>query len=367
MPLFPRPYSSTRRRLLQASVAIAAGLGLPGCGWTLAEVRPTNKKGDKDTLSIYTWESYIDDKLTDTFQTQTGIKVVADIYDSNETMLATFQSGKGVIYSIIYPSDYKVEEMVEKKLLSRLDRDRIQGLENLMPQFQEGNTHSIPVSWGTTGLIYNTDVLNPGPEDWDDLWTMQAQLNRKMTLLADVREVMGATLKSLGFSYNSENPAEIRQAYERLVTLKPAITTFTTDAWRDRLLAGDLLLSMTYSADAVRLMQENPDKKLRYVIPRSGTSLWSDTMVIPVTAPNPDAAYEWLNFMMQPAIAVDVTQRLFFATPNRAAYDQLPAPLRNNESLFPPEAVLDNCERIKPLDPKILELYDQYWTRLTSG
>jgi spermidine/putrescine transport system substrate-binding protein len=372
MPFPPSSRSITRRHILQASTAIAAGLLLPGCGWTLAEVRPALSKGDKDKLSIYTWESYIDPQLKDTFRTQTGVTITADIYDSNETMLATIVSGKGAIYSVVYPSDYKVAEMIEKKLLNVLDHSRISGLENLMPEFQNsaydpGNRHSMPISWGTTGLIYNTDALDPGPEDWEDLWRLQAKLNRKMTLLADVREVMGATLKSLGYSYNSTNPAEIKQAYEKLVQLKPAITQFTTDAWRDRLLAGDLILAMTYSADAVGLMQGNPDAKLRYVIPASGTSLWSDTMVILTTSPNPDAAYSWINFMLQPSVAVDVTRRLFFATPNQAAFDQLPAPLRNNQSLFPSQEIIQACERIAPLDPKILELYDQYWTKLTSG
>ncbi len=90
-------------------------------------------------------------------------------------------------------------------------------------------------------------------------------------------------------------------------------------------------------------------------------------MVIPVTAPNLDAAYDWINFMLQPSVAVSLTERLFFATPNQAAYDQLPSPLRNNRSLFPLEETLKSCERIVPLDPKILELYDQYWTKLTSS
>lgn len=375
MPSLSSP-AFTRRQFLQMSAA-ASGLALSGCGWTLAEVRPaTAAKGNKEELSIYTWDSYVDPQLTETFKTQTGIRVVADIFNSNETMLATFQAGKGAIYSVIYPSDYKVAEMIAQKFLSPLDHSRLIGLSELLPQFQNsvydpGNRHSVPVSWGTTGLIFNTEAFNtealPPPEDWDYLWQNQQRLSRKMTLLDDMREVMGATLKSQGHSYNSKKPKEIKQAYEKLVKLKPAITTFTTDAWKDRLLAGDLLLAMVYSADAVRLIHENPDSKLAYVIPASGTSLWSDTMVIPKTAPNPDAAYAWINFMLQPAIAVDITQRLFFATPNQGAMDQLPAPLRNDQSLFPPDEVLKRCERIQPLDPKTTELYEQYWTKLTSA
>lgn len=363
--------SLSRRQFLQMTATVS-GLALSGCGWTLAEVRPTSgTKGNKEELSIYTWDSYVDPQLTETFKMQTGIQVVADIFNSNETMLATFQAGKGGVYSVIYPSDYKVSEMIKRNFLSPLDHSRLTGLTELLPQFQNsvydpGNRFSVPISWGTTGLLFNTDALAP-PEDWDYLWKQQQQLNRKMTLLDDMREVMGATLKSLGHSYNSTKPREIRQAYEKLLKLKPAVTTFTTDAWKDRLLAGDLLLAMVYSADAVRLIHENPDSKLAYVIPKSGTSLWSDTMVIPRTAPNPDAAYAWINFMLQPAIAADITQRLFFATPNQGAMDQLPTSLRNNQNLFPPDEVLQRCERIQPLDPKVTELYEQYWTKLTSA
>lgn len=361
----------SRRRFLQTSAAIAAGLASHGCGWTLAEVRPASAKGDKDKLSIYTWESYIDPALIDTFHTHTAVDVTYDIYDSNETMLATLRSGKGTNYSVIYPTDYAIADMIERKEVITLDKSRINGLENLMPQFQDSpfdpnNAHSVPVSWGTTGLIYNANEIKTEITDWSDLWALKSQLTRRMTLLADVREVMGATLKSLGYSYNSTNPAEIQQAYTKLTELKPAIATFTTDAWQNQLIAGDYLLCMAYSMDAVTAIQENPDLNLRYVIPKSGTSLWSDAMVIPVTAPNPDVAYEWINYMLQPAIAVDITKRLFFATPNQAAYDQLPNPVRNNQNLFPPEATLKPCERIITLPPQVSEIYDRYWTRLTS-
>jgi spermidine/putrescine transport system substrate-binding protein len=363
----------TRRQVLQSGAGVLSGLALSGCGWTLAEVRPAaTKQSSKDELYVYTWSNYTDETLLAEFTAQTGIRVITDIFPSNEVMLATFQAGKGNIYSIVYPSDYKVAEMIERGLLRELDRSRIEGIENLLPKFQDsiydpGNRHSVPITWGTTGFIYNSEKLNPPPQDWDYLWQHREQLSRRMTLLEDVREVLGGVLRSLGYSYNSTNPAEIQQAYEKLAELKPAIATFSNDAWRDQIVAGDLLLAMGYSADAVKLINDNPDLKLSYTIPRSGTSLWSDTMVIPTTAPNVDAAYAWINYMLQPAVAAQVTQRLFFATPNQAAYDQLPAPLRNNESLFPSAEVIQNSERIIPLDEKTLEIFDRYWTKLTSG
>ncbi len=346
------------------------GASLSSCGWTLAEVRtnaPTRQV--KDELYIYTWSSYVDQTLLDNFRAQTGIRVIADIYDSNETMLATFQAGKGAIYSIIYPSDYKVTNMKDLGLLTPLDHNRLNGLDNLLPQFRQnihdpGNQYSIPVSWGTTGLIYNTEKVSPPPTDWNYLWEHRDQLSRRITLLNDVREVLGAVLRSLGYSYNSTNPQEIETAFKKLAQLKPAIATFTSDAWRDQLLAGDLLIAMGYSVDGISVMKENP--KLQYIIPTSGTSLWSDTVVIPKTAPNPEGAYAWLNYMLDPAVASQLTKRLSFATTNQAAYDQLPAPIRDNQSLFPPNALLTKSESIAPLDPQTTELLDRYWTRLTS-
>ncbi|NJR50790.1 MAG: spermidine/putrescine ABC transporter substrate-binding protein [Leptolyngbyaceae cyanobacterium CSU_1_3] len=366
-----RSFSRSRRRFLQTSIATASSLALSSCGWTLARVQTDQvRRGASDELHIYTWSNYVDQDLINAFRKQTGIKVISDVFDSNETMLATFQAGKAGTYSIIYPSDYKVIQMVTLGFLSELDHSRLEGLSNILPRFQQsvhdpGNRYSVPVSWGTTGLIYNTDKVKAPPTDWDYLWKNRDNLARRLTLLDDVREVMGATLRSLGYSYNSTDPRQLKQAFDKLMELKPTIVTFTSDAWRDQLLAGDLSISMGYSADAVNVMNQSP--KLKYVIPSSGTSLWSDTMVIPKTAPNPDAAYAWISFMLQPEVAARVTERLFFATPNEAAFNQLPPHLQNNASLFPPKGLLDKSETLAPLERPVMELYEKYWTKLTSG
>jgi len=367
---FSQKYSLSRRRLLKASVAAISGFALAQCGWRQGRVQRTSTPATaSDKLYIYTWSQYTDEDLLNSFTSQTGIKVVADVFDSNETMLARLQAGGGANYSVLYPSDYMVRRMMELGLLSQLDSTRLTGLDNLLARFQNpeydpDNRHSVPMSWGTTGFVYNSEKLAVAPTDWDYLWTRQQQLSKRMTLLNDVREVMGGTLRMLGYSYNSKDESQIKQAYERLQTLKPAIAAFDTDAWQNQILAGDLLLAMSYSADAIRVSQENPS--LRYVIPRSGSSLWTDTMVIPNTAPNPDAAYAWINFMLQPDVAAQMCQRLSIATPNQVAVEQLPPELRNNTNLFPPESILQNCERIAPLG-EVDAVYDRYWTQLTSS
>ncbi|MBG1265212.1 spermidine/putrescine ABC transporter substrate-binding protein [Nostoc sp. WHI] len=359
-----------KRRQLLKGVAALSSLSLAGCGWRLAQVRANSTtSGQRDQLYIYTWTQYTDNQLLKTFSTQTGMKVLADVYDSNDVMLAKFQASGGGNYSIIYPSDYMVQKMVNKDLLTEINHDRLIGLENLFPRFYNpsydpNNRYSIPFNWGTTGLIYNSEKIKDAPKDWEYLWQNQEKLKKRITLINDVREVMGATLRMLGYSYNSKNEAEIKEAYEKLKLLKPAIARFDTDAWQNQILAGDLLLAMCYSADAVRISQENP--KLKYVIPRSGSSLWTDTIVIPKTASNLAGAYAWINMILQPEVAAQITERLNVSTPNSAGFEQLPKRIQNNANLFPSESLLKNCERVTPLG-QFEEIYERYWTELTSS
>ncbi|MEG4235065.1 spermidine/putrescine ABC transporter substrate-binding protein [Microcoleus sp. Pol11C3] len=364
------PANSTRRQFLKNSAATISGLAVSSCGWRLADVQSAPPvKGSADKLFIYTWAGYTDDALLDRFAQKTGIRVVADVFSSNEEMLARVQAGGARAYSIIYPSDYMVVQMTELGLLSPLDHSILGGLDRLKKQFQNpvydpGNRYSVPLSWGTTGLIYNTEQLKEAPEDWNYLWEHKQELARRMTLASDVREVMGAALRMLGYSLNSTNQEQVKQAYEKLVQLKPAIASFTTDAWRPQMLTGDLKLAMCYSSDANEVISDND--KLKYVVPKSGSSLWTDTLVIPKGAPNPEAAYKWINFLLQPDVAASLVERLSFSTPSEDAFSLLPPEVRENELLFPSEAVLKNCEGVAPVG-KFMEVYDRYWTKLTSG
>jgi len=368
----PKPLkSTTRRQFLQVATSAAlSNMVLSGCGWKLAEVQPEdNKQSTSDKLYIYTQYGYTDQDVLDRFTKETGIKAIADVFDSNEAMLARLQAGGGGSYSIIYPSEYMVQKMVEMSMLTQLDFSLIKGTDRLFNRFQNAeydpnNGHSLPVGWGTTGLIYNTKKLKEPPEDWSYLWKNKQQLNKRMTLLNDIREVIGATLRMLGYSYNSTNPQELQEAYEKLMELKPNIASFTSDSWRPQILSGDLMVAMCYSADANEVMKENPD--LQYVLPKSGSSLWIDTIAIPKTATNLKAAYAWINFMLQPDVAAQICQRLSFATPNKAAFNQLPTQLQNNPSLFPPEAALEFCEGLAPVGD-FSAVYDNYWTKLTSA
>jgi spermidine/putrescine transport system substrate-binding protein len=358
-----------KRRTFLTGMSALSALSLSSCGWRLANINVNdNNNAQRDRLYIYTWTQYTDKELLNTFTTQTGMRVIADVYESNDVMLAKLQAGGGATYSILYPSDYMVQKMVEKDLLNEINHQKLIGLENLFPRFTNpsydpNNRYSIPFNWGTTGLLYNSEKLASAPEDWDYLWKNQEKLNKRMTLLNDVREVMGATLRMLGYSYNSQNESEIQQAYEKLKQLKPAIAAFDTDAWQNQILAGDLLIAMCYSADAVKISKENP--KLKYVIPRSGSSLWTDTIVIPKNSPNLPGAYAWINLILKPEVAAQISERLNISTPNQAGFEQLPQKIRENKNLFPSDSLLEKCERLTPVG-QFEEVYERYWTQLLA-
>ena len=376
----PQATATTRRKFLSTVAAAASSIVLSNCARNLSNpnVSASESPGsgspspgaNNKTLYIYTWANYTDDELLKSFEAKTGIRPVVDIFDSNEAMLAKIQSGGGSAYSIIFPSDYMVVEMIELGLLSPLDKSKLPGLDNLNPKwsnpiYDPNNAHSIPATWGTTGLIYNPEKLGKAITDWNFLWQNKGSLKRQVTLINDVREVMGAALRSLGYSYNSTDPAQIEKAYKKLVELKPTIASFLTNGWEDQLASGDISIAMAYSSDALALIEEKPS--LKYVIPQSGSSLWTDTMVIPKSAPNPDAAYQWLNFLLDPQNAAKLVERLKFATPNQAAYKLLPTDLKNNKGLFPPNNLLAKSEGVAPVPTKTADLYDRYWTQLTSA
>lgn len=359
--------------MLQQMTAGALGLGLTqmltSCGWRLGTVQSGPVTTSSDELFLYTWAQYIDEELLRDFQSKSGLRTIRELFDSNEKMLTALQAGKGASFSVLYPSEYFIPKLLDAKLLAILDHDRVQGLNYLMPEFRQSivdadNHYGIPFSWGTTGLIYNQEKIPEGITDWEFLWKNKEKLTRKMTLLDDPREVMAMCLVSLGYDLNTTQASQIKEAYEKLIRLKPHIASFTTDGWRNQLAAGDLWVAMGYSSDAISLLKENP--KLRYIVPKPRSSRWSDWMVIPKSAPNPNAAYQWINYLLMPEVAATLAQRLSITTPNAAAIHLLPPQLQQDPVSYPPADVMARCRTMTSLTKEAEDLYAKYWIQLTS-
>ena len=178
-------------------------------------------QGTIDKLVIYNWGDYIDPELLDEFTAETGIQVDYQTFDSNESMYTKIKQG-GTIYDLAVPSEYMISKMTEENMLVKLDKSKIEGLENIDPQFMglsfdKNNDYSIPYFWGTLGIVFNDTMVENPPQEWEDLWSDEYRDN--IMLIDGVREVMGFGLQSLGYSLNSKNPIEIEEAAEHLYNL----------------------------------------------------------------------------------------------------------------------------------------------------
>ncbi|BBC24354.1 ABC transporter substrate-binding protein [Pseudanabaena sp. ABRG5-3] len=335
-------------------------------------VRPVTQ--DKQTLYIYGWSTYINNQeVLEGFTKETGIKVVGDAYDSNEVMLAKLEASGGRSgYSVIYPSDYMVTQMRDLKLLSPLNKKLLPNISNIASKYLElphdrGAIFSIPVSLGTTGLAYNVKAVNSiigeEPTDWSYLWEHKSKL--RISLVNDYREVLGMALHTLGNSYNTKEKENIEQAFQKLRELMPAIANFTTDAWRDPLASGDLMMCMAFSGDAIGLARQDPN--IKYILPSSGTSIWTDTMAIPRGASNIEGAHAWINYVMKPEVAAKISDANSFGTTNKIAKSMLPDDLKAIKALEPTESMIARSDRITKLEPEVLQIYEGFWTRLTTG
>jgi spermidine/putrescine transport system substrate-binding protein len=379
--------SISRRKFLRqtayATSALASASTLAACG--IFDKSPQGSEAgkdeilrpvtqDKQTLYIYGWATYVNNKeVLDGFTKETGIKVVGDTYDSNEVMLSKLEASGGRSgYSIIYPSDYMVTQMRDLKLLTPLNKKLLPNLRNIAENYlalphDRGAVFSIPVSLGTTGIAYNvkavSSIIGEDPTDWNYLWEHKSKL--RITLVNDPREVLGMALHTLGSSYNTKAPEKIEQAFKKLRELMPAIANFTTDAWRDPLASGDLMMCMAFSGDAISLARQDPN--IRYILPSSGTSIWTDTMAIPKGASNVEGAHAWINYVMKPEVAAKISDSNSFGTTNKLAKSMIPDDLKAIKALEPTEVMLAKSDRITKLDDKTSQIYDGFWTRLITG
>lgn len=315
-------------------------------------------------LNIYTWGSEIPRALIQQFEKDTGIKVNLSNYDGNETMFAKLKASSQPIYDVISPSSYYVTRMQKLDMLTPLDKTKLPNLKNLLPQFTNNtydphNAYSIPLVAGMTGIFYNQAKIKHPPDDWNGLW--HSKWAGKVMLIDDPREVFSIALISLGYSPNDTDPEHIKQAYKHLLQLIPNIRLFAADGIKTLMIDEDVILGSSWSGDAGRAHQENPD--ISFLYPRSGFVIWVDTMAIPKGAPHPEEAYAFINYMLRPESAVAVALKEGHAITNAEGIKLLPPEVRNNPVIYPPKEVLARGIFQTDVGEATLNLYSDYWQR----
>lgn len=344
---------------------------LSGCG------KKEAKAGSAGEVYVYNWGEYIDESVIKQFEEETGIKVVYDLFETNEEMYPVIQAG-AVKYDVVCPSDYMIQKMRENNLLAEINLDNVPNLKEIDSKYMEmsksfdpENKYSVPYSWGTVGILYNTKMVDAKdvPTKWSDLWNEKFKDN--ILMQDSVRDSFMVALKSLGYSLNTTNETEIKEAKELLIKQKPLVQAYVIDQVRDKMIGGEAAIGVIYSGEMLYIQNEvknlNLDYSLEYVIPEEGTNLWLDSWVIPANAPNKENAEKWIDFLCRPEIAKKNFDYITYPTPNKGAFDLLDPELKNNKTLFPDTETLKKSEVYKYLGDDVDSLYNEAWKEIKSN
>jgi spermidine/putrescine-binding protein len=323
------------------------------------------------SVSFYNWGDYIDPDVLTLFEEECGVEVIYDTYSSNEDLLAKLQAGASG-YDVIVPSDYMVAIMIQLGLLKELDRANLPNLEhigaNFLDQpFDPGNLYSVPYFWGVAGFGYDADQVTTPPTSLAALFdpAQAEQYAGKISVLNDSREVIGAALKYLGYSMNSTDPAQLEEAKQAILAVKPYILTFDSDTYSDLVVSGDTVLGHGWNGGFAIAIAENADRNLGFVIPEEGLTLFIDNLAVPATAPNPYTAEVLINFLHDPEIAARLSEFVLYATPNEAALEFIADEVKSNTGIYPPQEALVNTEYLTDVGEATL-LYERIWTEIKA-
>ncbi len=318
-------------------------------------------------LNIYNWSDYVAPETIPNFEQETGMRVRYGSYESIPEMLAKVMSGNSG-WDVIFPSAEYIQPMREMGLLAPLRQDWLPNLNSLDASFRhppwDPELHwSIPYMWGVTGIVYQTK-LDPPPTAWRDLFT--DRLAGKITMLDDPPEVLGSCLKMLGYSLNSSDPAELKQAQTEAIAQKRLVRAYLNAEVRDQLVAGDVAAAQAWAVTAAQAIQAAP-QKLAFTFPAEGFARFADTMAILKESRRQEAAHKFLNYLLRPAVAAQIVIAVQTATANEAAQALLPPELRDNPVLYPSPATLSRGEWFEPQSAASQRLRDRLWTEIKSA
>ncbi|MCR5792437.1 MAG: extracellular solute-binding protein [Lachnospiraceae bacterium] len=334
---------------------------LSGCG--------KQKENYQNEITVFNYSEYIDPEVLEIFEEETGIHVNYEEFATNEAMYAKLSSD-AVSYDLLGPSDYMIEKLMKEGRLQKIDKSKIPNLKNLKKNclescesFDPGNEYAVPEFWGTLGLLYNTKMISETEvSSWDCLFDEKNKGNIIMS--NDMRNSIGIALKKLGYSINSSNPKEIKEATDLLIRQKPLVQAYLTDETRDELVAENAAIGVIYSGEAYLAMEYNED--LAYSVPEEGSNVWFDCFVMPKDAPNKEGALKFLNFMLREDIASMNFEYVYYTTPNQAVIDSQPDDIKYDDCIFPTDEMVSRGEPFTYLGAKGEKLYSESWKRLKS-
>ena len=324
------------------------------------------------TLNVYNWGEYIDDEDVDVnaaFTHLTGIKVNYKQFTDNESMYAMLASG-AVDYDVIFPSDYMVGKMIDENMLAKIDFNNVPNFQYIdeslkNPIYDAKNEYSVPYTWGTVGIFYNTEFVDKADLSlgWDLLWS--EKYKGKIFMFDNPRDAFGIALNKLGYSMNTTKEDELQKAYEELVRQKPLLQQYVMDQVYEKMINEDGWIAPYYSGDGIIMMdEEEGNPSIDYFVPESGTNRFVDAMCIPATSTHKAEAEAYINFMCRTEVAKANAEYIGYSTPHTQARAQLDPSVGENPNFYPPKAILDKTEMFITLPEATNKKMDSLWNKL---
>ena len=355
------------------------GAGLAACAVLVVMVTLGGATRSQRVVNVCSWGEYIDPELIDIFEERTGIRVNYQTAESNEAMYSLLMSGGGD-YDVITPSDYMIAQLIEEDMLAELNYDNIPNFQLIDPRFKNlpydpENKYTVPYAWGTVGIIYDRNVLEEVPTSWGVLYD-DANAG-DVLLINNSRDAFGIALKHLGYSLNTTNEDEIRQAYSLVADAmkRGVFQGKVMDEVFQKMEAGNAAIATYYAGDYLSMVDNQADNvDLGFVIPEEGSNWFVDAMCVLKDSPNLSEAEEWINFLASTEASLANMDYIWYASPNTQALEGYPAYYEQlyEEPLDPevydimaaPAEVLERCELYVSLPPKTRALYNDLWITL---
>lgn len=348
-----------KKKLLLILCTITAAAFSGGCG----------SKNSENTLTVLNYGKYMEPEVLEMFEEETGIKVDYEEYITPENMYTKYKAG-AIDYDLICTSDYMVEKLIKEGQVLEMNYDNIPLVQNLHERyfnfsksFDPETRYSLPYFFGTVGILYNKEMVDESKVDsWNILW--DTDYEGQIIMPDSVRDAFMVSLKRLGYSINTTDETQLREAQKLLLDQKSLIYSYLVDEAQDEMIAENAAMAVVYSGEAGFAMEFNDN--LAFSVPKEGSNMWIDSWFIPKTCTNQENAEKFLNFLCREDIAMMNFDYVYYATPNNKVVDQLDTELQENTTIFPPEEILNNCEVLKALDDGTTTLYSELWLELKA-
>ena len=336
-------------------------------------------------LNVYNWSDYIDPTVLDEFTRETGIRVVYDTYDSNETLETKLLAGK-TGYDIVVPSATFLQRQIQIGVYQKLDKAKIPNFKNLAPDimgrlavYDPGNQYAVNYMWFTTGVAYNVQKakvrFGDKPLDsWDVVYkpeNLKKFSDCGVYMLDSPEDVLTTSLRFLGANPDSKNPADIRKAADALIRVKPFVKKFHSSEYINALANGDICLAIGWAGDSFQARARARDAHngvdIDYAIPKEGTLISLDNLAIPKDAAHVGEAYALIDFLLRPEIAARNSNVTNFANGVAASKPMISAEIVNNKSVYPDDAVMKKLFTVTANDQATQKIVTREWTRVKTG